>query len=78
MYKYILIYFEFSDCVFFIYICISVNDSIIVSGSTHKESSWERTYLPCPMCEEPVQPMQVKIADNPEAEFKALAALMKD
>lgn len=31
----------------------------------------------CPMCEEPVQPMQVKIADNPEAEFKALAALMK-
>jgi hypothetical protein len=30
------------------------------------------------MCEEPVQPMQVKIADDPAAEFKALAALMKD
>lgn len=32
----------------------------------------------CPMCEEAVQPTQVRIADNPQEEFKTLAALMKD
>ena len=32
----------------------------------------------CPMCEAPVSPMQIKLADDPEAEFKALANLMKD
>lgn len=32
----------------------------------------------CPMCEEPVPPMTIKISDNAEGDFKALAALMKD
>jgi WD repeat-containing protein 19 len=31
----------------------------------------------CPMCEEPVPPMSIKLADNPDAEFKALAKLMQ-
>jgi hypothetical protein len=32
----------------------------------------------CPMCENNVPPMSVRIADDPPAEFKALVALMKD
>lgn len=32
----------------------------------------------CPMCEEDVPPMSIKISDNAEGDFKALAALMKD
>ena len=32
----------------------------------------------CPMCEESVMPMAVKLSDTAEADFKALANLMKD
>jgi len=32
----------------------------------------------CPMCEQPVPPMNVKISDNCEGDFKGLVALMKD
>lgn len=32
----------------------------------------------CPMCEKNVTPMSVTISQDPEAEFKALASLMKD
>ena len=32
----------------------------------------------CPMCEQNVPPMSVRIADDAQAEFKALVALMKD
>ena len=32
----------------------------------------------CPMCDQNVPPMTVRIADDAPAEFKALVALMKD
>ncbi len=32
----------------------------------------------CPMCEQPVAPMAIKIAEDPAAEFKSLVNLMKD
>lgn len=32
----------------------------------------------CPMCEQNVAPMSLKISDDPQTEFKALVALMKD
>ena len=32
----------------------------------------------CPMCEQQVQPMMVKISDDASRDFKALVALMKD
>ena len=32
----------------------------------------------CPMCEAQVHPMQVKISDDPAADFKNLVTLMKD
>ena len=32
----------------------------------------------CPMCEQNVPPMSIALASDPEAEFKALTALMKD
>ena len=32
----------------------------------------------CPMCETTVNPMDIKIANDPQAEFKALQTLMKD
>lgn len=32
----------------------------------------------CPMCEQSVPPMTITLASDPEVEFKALTALMKD
>jgi len=32
----------------------------------------------CPMCEQQVPPMSVKISDDSQAEFKALVSLMKE
>jgi hypothetical protein len=32
----------------------------------------------CPMCEQNVPAMSITLASDPEAEFKALTALMKD
>lgn len=32
----------------------------------------------CPMCETNVPPMSITLASDPESEFKALTALMKD
>ena len=32
----------------------------------------------CPMCTANVPPMSLRMSDNPEADFKALADLMKD
>ena len=32
----------------------------------------------CPMCDQQVHPMSVKISDDSSADFKALVALMKD
>jgi hypothetical protein len=32
----------------------------------------------CPLCSKPVQPMQIRIAEDQEGELKALAELMKD
>ena len=32
----------------------------------------------CPMCEQNVPPMSITLASDPEAEFKALTALMKE
>lgn len=32
----------------------------------------------CPLCSKPVQPMAIRIADDQEAELKALSELMKD
>lgn len=32
----------------------------------------------CPMCETKINPMDLKIADDPQNEFKTLVALMKD
>lgn len=32
----------------------------------------------CPMCETKIEPMSIKICDDPENEFKTLVALMKD
>jgi hypothetical protein len=32
----------------------------------------------CPMCEQNVPPMSITLASDPEGEFKALTALMKD